>query len=413
MKDSKNESYPFELTNVLIFAAIKKLFFLSFRVNQFKQSLIIMKENINMNQFTKLTQIALIIAVATGCSNDSTVEVKPTQPVSVITLGENHINHDLRFSGVLEAQEKARLAFRVAGTLTEINVAQGDRVEKGQVIARLDPHDYQVRVAELEGRLTEANASYHQAENELKRTLIATNDNAMADVNLDRAKTSAARAKAAVTVVKQNLEQAKDALAYTELVAPFSGVVGQRSFDNFEQVAPGLSFVTLHQPEKLQAIVDIPETMLPAFTQGQAAKVFTNSGKNSTETKAINGTVSEIASVPDSIKRTFSATITLNEQSENLYPGKVINVRISDNTINPDSVCLPASALVSNQNVTQITKVIDKTAKRVNVEVVKQGRNNICVIGDIAEKDKIIVAGSAFVYDGQVIEKINSVGGTL
>lgn len=367
----------------------------------------------NINKFTTLTQIALVVAVASGCSNDAKVEIKPTQPVSIITLGESNFNHDLRFSGVLEAQEKARLAFRVAGTLVEILVTQGEHVEKGQIIARLDPHDYQVRVAELEGRLAEAKASYNQAESEFSRTSIATNDNAMADVNLDRAKTSVARAKAAVTVVEKNLEQAQDALAYTALIAPFDGVVGQRSFDNFEQVSPGLSFVTLHQPEKLQAIVDIPETMLPAFTQGQAANVFTSNAGSAIKPAAISGTVTEIASVPDSIKRTFSATITLNDNPENLYPGKVVNVRIADQTIDADSVCLPASALVSSQNVPQITKLIDSTAKRVDVTVVKQGRDHVCVIGDVAKHDVVVVAGSGFILDGKVIEKIIPMGGSL
>lgn len=370
-----------------------------------------------MNKFTKLTQIALVVAIASGCSNETEVVIKPTQPVSVITVGANHLNHDLRFSGVLEAQEKARLAFRVAGTLIEINATQGDYVEKGQVIARLDPHDYQVRVAELEGRLAEANASYYQAKNELDRTLIATTDNAMSDVSLDRAKTGVTRAKAAVTVVEQNLKQANDALDYTELVAPFSGIVGQRSYDNFEQVSPGLAFVTLHQPEKLQAIIDIPETMLPAFSQGQAANIFTNNANGLTgtnaESEAINGTVIEIASIPDSIKRTFSATIAVNEQQDSLYPGKVVNVRIADQTLDKDSVCLPASALVSRQNVTQVTKINNSIAERIDVSVIKQGRNHVCVIGDININDTVIVAGSAFIHDGKAIDNILPVGGSL
>ncbi|WP_192021611.1 efflux RND transporter periplasmic adaptor subunit [Shewanella sp. WPAGA9] len=367
-----------------------------------------------MKKITILTQLALITAMVSGCSQDATVADKPTQPVSVIVIGENNQNHDLRFSGVLEAQEKARLAFRVAGTLIEINAAQGDYVEKGQVIARLDPHDYQVRVAELEGRLAEANASYYQAKNELDRTQMATTDNAMSDVSLDRAKTGVARAKAAVTVVEQNLKQAKDALNYTELVAPFSGIVGQRSYDNFEQVSPGLAFVTLHQPEKLQAIIDIPETMLPAFSQGQAASVFTNetNGAASNGSKALNGTVIEIASIPDSIKRTFSATIALNEKQDHLYPGKVVNVRIADQTLDNNSICLPASALVSRQNITQVTKIVDSKAERVDVNVIKQGRNHICVLGDIKINDTVIVAGSAFIHDGKVVENIISVRGS-
>ncbi len=359
-----------------------------------------------MYQFAKLSQVALVIAVTTGCSNETIVETKPSQPVSVITISDSHTQHDLRFSGVLEAQEKARLAFRVAGTLKEIHVAQGEYVEKGQVIASLDPHDYQVRVAELEGRLNEANASYLLAKNEFERTQIASDGNAMSDISLDRTKTGVTRAKSAVTVVEQNLQQAKDALAYTQLIAPFSGVVGQRSFDNFEQVSPGISFVTLHQPKQLQAIIDIPESMLPAFSKGQIAQVSSHD-----HGQAVSGIVTEIASIPDSIKRTFSATVALNGSHNSLYPGKVINVRIADQTLDNSSVCLPASALVSHLNAPQVTKLVGNTASRINVDVIKQGRNDICVKGDIAQNDIIVVAGSAFIADGSIVDQIIPVGG--
>ncbi len=142
--------------------------------------------------------------------------------------------------------------------------------------------------------------------------------------------------------------------------------------------------------------------------------VFTNetNGAASNGSKALNGTVIEIASIPDSIKRTFSATIALNEKQDHLYPGKVVNVRIADQTLDNNSICLPASALVSRQNITQVTKIVDSKAERVDVNVIKQGRNHICVLGDIKINDTVIVAGSAFIHDGKVVENIISVRGS-
>ncbi|WP_394203939.1 efflux RND transporter periplasmic adaptor subunit [Shewanella waksmanii] len=351
----------------------------------------------------------IAMLVATGCSQDPIVETKPSQPVAVMKVNASHLNHDLRFSGVLESKQQARLAFRVAGTLEAILVDTGDTVTKGQLLAQLDPHDYQVRVAELKARLREAQASYRQAVNELERTQFAREGNAISSVSLDRAKTSVARAKAGIEVTQQNLNQAKDALKYTRLVAPFDGVVGQRNFEAFEQVSPGLPMFVLHQPNTLQAVIDVPEPLLQHFYQGKRSRIYTT-----TDPMPILGTVTEISTIPDTLKRTFSATILLDDglresRDRAIYPGMVISARISDKDSQHAS-CIPATALYTVQNKPYITKLIGNTSERVEVNVLRQGRKISCVEGDIKLGDRLIVSGAAFIEDGTEIANILDAG---
>ncbi|GIU53918.1 MULTISPECIES: efflux RND transporter periplasmic adaptor subunit [Shewanella] len=358
---------------------------------------------------SKLSTLSCCLLALTACSEQPQVAIKVMQPISVIQLDKHMDQHSLRFSGVVEAQEKADLSFRVSGTLNELLFEQGDSVKKGQVIARLDPHDYQVRANELTARLAEAEASLQLAKDELKRTQMASDDNAISDIRLQRAKTGVVRAQAGVDVVTLNLQQAKDALRYTELKAPFDGVIGRKQFDNYEQVIPGVAFTTIHQPNSLNAIVDIPEAQLNVFYKDQVALIGSNN-----EPQQLNGQVTEITTVPDPIKRTFSATIAISDTSENLYPGKVVNVRINDETLDPNSICLPSTALISKEQSMYIATLVDQKVHRVPVEVTKAGRKQTCIIAKEGNKltglETVIVAGAAYLSDGQLATNLVELG---
>ncbi|WP_194945105.1 efflux RND transporter periplasmic adaptor subunit [Shewanella sp. TC10] len=358
---------------------------------------------------TTLSVISCCLLTLSACSEPTSVAIKTMQPISVIQLDKHMDQHSLRFSGVVEAQEKADLSFRVSGTLNELLFEQGDSVKAGQVIARLDPHDYQVRANELTARLAEAQASLQLAEDELERTKMASADNAISDISLQRAETGVVRAQAGVDVVTLNLQQAKDALSYTELKAPFDGVIGRKQFDNYEQVIPGVAFTTIHQPNRLNAIVDIPEAQLNVFYRNQTANVTANN-----MTTQLNGKVTEITTIPDPIKRTFSATIEITESNDSLYPGKVVNVRLNDETIDPNSICLPSTALISQDNAIFIATLVEQQVKRVAVNVTKTGRNQSCVVAannnTLSGDETVIVAGASFLSEGQVATNLVELG---
>ncbi|NKF49377.1 efflux RND transporter periplasmic adaptor subunit [Shewanella sp. WXL01] len=343
----------------------------------------------------------------TACGNPAATEIKPTQPIAVINIDQINQQHSLRFSGVVESQNRASLAFRVPGTLQQIMFNQGEHVKAGQVIAQLDPHDFQVRVNELKARLIEAKASLQQAENELKRTQAANKDKAIADVNVERAKTGVARAQAGVEVVSLNLQQAEDSLRYTQLTAPFDGVIGKRNFDNFEQVTPGIGFVTIHQPQSIQAVIDISESLLSEVYRGQQAII------SSADTEqTLVGQISEITTIADPIKRTYSATIKIEQGGELYYPGKVINARINPTEQSAATYCVPSSAIFTVDQQTHVSKVESATVKMMPVELIRAGLDTSCIQGSFTGNESIIIAGAAFLDDGADASNIVDLGMT-
>lgn len=335
-----------------------------------------------------------------GCgSGDDAADKNAGRPVSVIQLSDQNSAQTEQFNGVIEAQQTAELAFRVPGTIEKIFFNEGDRVKKDQVIARLDPHDFQVSVDELNARLNEAKASAKLTQVELRRTRQAVKDHAIAAINLDRAISAQARATAGVNVTAQSLQKAQDALRYSQLKAPFDGVIGQRLIDAHEQTRPGVAIITVHQPNRLKAIVDVPESKINLISKGMPGLVSWYGN-----TDGVAAVSTEIASVPDRLKRTYEVTFILKPTEKiRAFPGKTVNVQIDLSATVAKAFCLRPTALKSTAGQMQVVKVVDASAHHVPVQVISQRHNQVCISGELNSGDHVVLAGSQFLKEGDAI----------
>ncbi|MBV1839609.1 efflux RND transporter periplasmic adaptor subunit [Photobacterium ganghwense] len=340
-----------------------------------------------------------------GCGSEA-VSVAPdtARPVNILQLNAANQRDVMRFSGEIESHQASKLAFRVPGTVEKILVREGEWVKAGQVIARLDPHDFQVNVNETKARLSEARAAHKLAQIELKRTRLAAADNAVSGVNVDRAISAEARARANVTMLQQSLKKASDALRYSQLTAPFDGVIGQRFIDEFEQTAPGLSVVSLHQPNQLEAVVDVPENQIAMLKKGMAAQVQWY--QQDSQVKAV---ITEIATLPDTLKQTYEVTLALTEPTSSLFPGKTVNVQFEQAELS-GGYCLPTAAVKVKNGVTQVVTVKQGSAVHVPVNVVSQRHDSLCVEGALQSGDKVVTAGSMFLKEGDALTLLNDTG---
>ncbi len=332
-----------------------------------------------------------------GCNQTvTTIEnpiVKPIQVANLESVKRSSIKH---FSGVIQSQEKAALTFRVPGTISELLVQKGDQVVTGQTIARLDPHDYQVTLDELTARRLEALSIYKLAKSELSRVKQATKDNAIASVNLDRAISGFERSQSAVKVVNENIQRAKDALSYTELKAPFDGVIADLHTNTYEQVLPGLPAVTLQDNSQLEVEIDVPENMIAEFTLGKHARVSWYQSEHT-----LNAYVSEITTLPHRIKQTFLVTLALPDADANpqLLPGK--SVTVSTEVGNTSSLyCLPYSAVIGESKQLYVNLVRNNKIVKQAIDVNSLDANQACIDSDFKENDYVVISGSSYLVEG-------------
>ena len=354
----------------------------------------------------KLNKVVLAITMATGIfgcnqsqnAHESTIKQSTVQ---VIQLADNRAATIKHFSGVVRSQQQTSLAFRVSGTIDEIMVTEGDVVKKGQVIARLDKHDYLVVLAELEAKMQEAQSVHKLAQAELKRVKQASQDNAIAQVNLDRAISGYERSRATVDVVEQNIRRANDMLSYTELKAPFNGVIARVDFEKHEQILSGISLAMLQDHSALEVEVDVPETMIEAFTIGQIGTVSWYHSE-----KSLNAYVTEIGPLPHIIKQTYTVTYRIAQDSQRLFPGKSVSISTNIGQV-PDAYCIPYSALVGEKETMHVNLVRNQKVVGVPVDLESLDAYKACVKGALNANDYLVVSGSNYLSDGDIADKLD------
>jgi RND family efflux transporter MFP subunit len=206
-----------------------------------------MRWNGARSALTTMAAVTLSLALA-ACSEKPAPELAPVvRPVKTVVVGGEQ-KAELSFPGTVQASDRSVLSFRVAGPLIELPVNEGDRIERGRLLARIDPVDFEIAVAEAQAAYQKAAADYDRYKRLYEREAVP-----LADVELSRARRDVANAQ---------LDQAKVNLSYTWMNAPYSGWVGRKYVENFESVVAREPILTLQNLEVIEVVVNAPESIM-------------------------------------------------------------------------------------------------------------------------------------------------------
>ena len=324
----------------------------------------------------------------------------PPRPVKVLEISETTNKETKTFTGIIQSSKQATLAFRVPGLIQEIQVEEGQKVKKGDVLGLLDPYDYELSVIMISAKLSEAEAANKIAKAAYQRIQKASLSNAVATIQLEKAESDLERSVAVIKALKQNLKQAENALNHTRLTAPFNGIVGKIHMDAYEQVTSGVPVIELHQPEKLEAVIDVPERLVSMFIKGQTGTLSYHGSD-----KKIQVTVCEISSVAHPASRTYSVTFEIPERENELIPGKPVTVNVPFD--HPDDfVCIPYEALLQKGDMASVFIIEDQKVVRRPVQISRFMDKNVCIRSDLKPEDALVVAGLHFLKNGQTVGRL-------
>jgi RND family efflux transporter MFP subunit len=185
------------------------------------------------NRLTGSIMLIATMLTLVACGEKEMIEKDTVKPVKAIQVGDEQAFGGRWFPGQAEAAEEANLSFRVSGTLQEFPVNLGDEVRKGDLLARLDPRDYQVAKNDRK-----AQAGLELAESEFARVdrVWQKDPGAVSKSMVDVRKAELDTAKAQVVSAQAAVDNARDNFRYTSLRAPYSGTVGEKFVENFEDV---------------------------------------------------------------------------------------------------------------------------------------------------------------------------------
>jgi membrane fusion protein, multidrug efflux system len=164
--------------------------------------------------------------------------------------------------GSVRPRVEADLSFRVGGKVTARLVELGQAVRKGQVLARIDPADYQLAVeaAIEQQRAAEVDAVQSASDAARFKRLLADGSVGAADAERQQARADAAAAR--LTQAQKQVDLSRNRAGYAVLTAPFDGMVTALRFETGQMVGEGQTMLSLARPDELEVVVDLPESML-------------------------------------------------------------------------------------------------------------------------------------------------------
>jgi RND family efflux transporter MFP subunit len=284
--------------------------------------------------------------------------------------------------GTVRAKLRAALEARVSGRIQELPVRLGDKVQRGQLIARLD-------AGEIVARLEQAEAAAEQAESDWKRISALLADHTVTRAEYDAAHARHRTARGAVA-------EARTMMSYVEIVAPFDGVVTRKWADVGDLAAPGKPLVDIEDPSALELEADVPEAIASRISRGSLLAVRVDAANRDLE-----GTVSEIAPGADPVSRTFQVKLEL-PQTPGVMPGHF--ARLSVPIGQSESVRVPASAVVQRG---QLELVFSVTNDRAKMHLVKTGKRlgeDVEILSGLAAGGAVVTSGAERLMDGQPVE---------
>lgn len=190
--------------------------------------------------------IAGLPLVVGSCGTGKT-DGNETVNVRLVTVEEAGEAAVQEFPGRVKASEEVNMAFKVSGTLKNILVGEGDRVRAGQLVAEMDPRDYQVQMDAV-------NAEYQSVKSEAERVMALYADSACTAYEYDKARYGLEQMAA-------KFDNARNQLADTKIYAPFSGVVRKRYYDPGTVVAAGMPVLTVVSDGKVEMVINFPASV--------------------------------------------------------------------------------------------------------------------------------------------------------
>ena len=313
------------------------------------------------------------------------------------------------FPGLARAAQELDLSFRIEGSLIARPVNVGTQVKTSDLIARIDPRDFEVQLRTAEANLQRASASKTQAERDYERSLSIQRQDpgAISQAAIERAKEALDLAKADFAALEGSVDAAKDALSYTYLQAPFDGTVVATYVENFEFVQPRQRIVRLLDKTRVRFVVNIPETMISTvpYVHDIYVEFDTFPGVK------ISADVIEIGTEASETTRTFPVTLIMEQPAGvRILPGMAgraaVKVRQPSDTERPDIVIPVTAAFSPEGDGKSYVWVIDESANTVSqreVEIQAVMSSGMVVKHGIEPGEMIATAGVHFLTDGQQV----------
>lgn len=345
---------------------------------------------IRFNYFSRvlISGAVALTGILCACHYEKATVAAPPR-VAVKVAGSSAANSDGRsFSGTVESADESTVSFSVPGTVTKIFVDEGQKVSKGQILAK-------VKSESLQNASNIANAELEEARDAYRRLKRLHDADALPDIKWVEIQSKLKQAENAA-------ELAARAVSDATLTSPLSGYVSQKLAADGQTVIAAQPVLKIVDLGRLQVNISVPENEISAFTTGTTANITVAA----TDSIRVTGKLGQKGVVADPLTRTYNVKFDITNAGGKILPGMIAAVNVEGLSTDPATVTntqmtLPSQAvLLAADNRLFVWLVKDGKAMQRFVTANELSADGVRVLSGIAPGDSVIVAGMQKVSNG-------------
>ncbi|KPL08137.1 hypothetical protein AMJ86_01830 [bacterium SM23_57] len=357
-------------------------------------------------RFAIVISLLLFAWIMIGCSGKpSSDDPKGTEESSridpavwVSTVQRGNLQETVRGTGTLEGWEDLQVLAKVTGTVTRIHARLGDALQKDSLILEIEPEVWDLRLAQAEAALLQAEANFETNEADLKRYEALHVQGDISDMEIEAARAAEKNSKSMLLSAQAALELAKRTAADARVRATIDGYLAALNTEEGEMVAPGTPICRVVRIHPLKLRLGLTEMEIIRITKGQSVRLIPDAFSN----MEVTGTVHRVGVAADLQSRLFPVEIQVQNFPKELKPGMVVRARIILKE-HHDVILVPKQSLAKTQEGYRAFMVEGNMARSVPVTVGAEDVNNIVVTSGLKEGDTLVIRGQQILEDSTAV----------
>ena len=366
------------------------------------------------NLFKSAIITPLFVLLLSSCNGEKkeSIAKEPAIGVKVSGASENNNSQFVTASGKIEAENSANLSTRMMGYVTKLHVQVGQKVGAGQLMVSINNTDLQAKKAQVDASILQATAGYNNAKKDYDRFVNLFKQQSASQKELDDMTARYEMAKADLEGAKQMRNEVMAQFSYSNITAPFAGVVTNTFVKEGDMANPGMPLVSIEGASRLQVTAMVSESDITAIKKGMAVKVLVKSSNES-----LSGKVSEVSLSAKNTGGQYLVKINLDKTDSSVLSGMFVNVQFPvANTIHPSDseqakqtktsgkVLVPESALVQQGQLTGIYTIGTGNIAILRwLRIGKNFGNQVEVLSGLSGNEQYIVSADGKLYNGALV----------
>ncbi len=354
-----------------------------------------------MKKILKIIAIVSLIFTS-SCGKEKTAIVDNRTAVNVTVSTPTTKNSSfISASGKVEAVQNANLSTRMMGYVNNIQVNVGDKVTKGQLLISINSADITAQKAQVTASILEATAAFKNAEKDYNRFTALLKENSASQKEMDDITANYEMSKARLEAANQMKNQVNAQLSYSNITAPFSGVITGKFVNKGDMANPGMPLISLETPGNYQIISMIPESEITSIRKDIDVTVIVKSTN-----QVITGKVTEVSTSAKNTGGQYLVKVLLNKTDVKLLSGMFTSVQfpIEKNTESKNEtslVLVPQSVLIQQGQLTGVYTIGNENVAILRwLRIGKTFGNQVEILSGLTADEQYIVSADGKLYNG-------------